>query len=143
MTRQQQLVRLKKYNLKERIFIMEVGKYIEDVIERHLYSDSSSVNYVDISLKDAFYAVFATSFRGNERVVIGWNNALIKRNEEGTTVPDEILYKSWEELCKEHEDSAFGFTMMSYLFKVVGIELRAVGYRTPVMYQGVMRVSWE
>lgn len=68
-----------KYSLKERIFIIEAGKYVERVIERHLYNEDSSVeskqNCVNICFKDVFQDVFTMKFRGNERVVTGWRNA--------------------------------------------------------------------
>ena len=148
MRNPQRLERLMRYGIAKRIFVMEVIKYVECEIEKHLYNDDSAsyeeANRVKINLKDAFQSVFTLHFRGNQRVVVGWKSTLVESNTQAA-VPQEFLNKCWSELTQDLVNDPYKVNLLSDWFGSVRHELEAMGYHVSQVYpyNEVMSVSWR
>ena len=137
MRKPQQLVRLMKYDLPKRIFILEALKYVERTIEKHLYNYDGAYarNILEIKMSDIFYSVFAyDGTKDDERIVIDWHNGLIEHNCY-SAIPEEIYLTCWREQFKKIKSNPHEKTMIVDWFYGLRDELNAQDFNVHELFR--------
>lgn len=145
----QQLERLMAYEQPKRIFILEALKYVEEVIEEHLYNFDGAFarNLVEIKMSDIFYSVFAYEYDddGYERIAIDWKNSRVEHNCY-SAVPEEIYLKSWHELFDKIVQNLNEKSMIADWFLSLKNEIEGQGLHVHELFKyesNVFVVQWS
>lgn len=144
----QELTRLMEYSDTKRIFILDALKYVEIAIEErlYLYDGDLSRNEIKIRWKDIMQYVFSFEFHGSKSIIVGWKGNNFKERASTKLVPDEIAYKSWEEIEKSLKVDPYRQTELTDWFSTLKKELEMQGFYVSDIYpfnSDSIRIRWN